>query len=206
MKHGNWLRLSALTFTVLVLHCCSVNPVAPNIEAAMSLENGTPLDQITWVGWNPEVTSAMVEEQTKSLARRALGFESKKIFSRMGGQVGGAKTFMNMVDVPEDAFEERSLDISVQVLHMNRFGQTAAGVEFLPSRHYDAGLIITLNWGFLDVAGDDWESLNLQPYFSEDQGQTWFPVQEYTVDSDAKTINFEIDHFTQYGWGLDEDD
>ena len=65
---------------------------------------------------------------------------------------------------------------------------------------------ITLSWDFLDVEDDDWETLNLQPYYSEDQGVTWSPVEAYSVDGDNRTINFSIDHFTQYGWALDEDD
>jgi len=206
MKHRNWLRITVLIFAVLVLNFCSVNPLTPDIDGDMSLENGTPLDQITWVNWNPEATAVLEAEQDNALGRRARGYASKNIHNHIGGNVGGHRTFGNRVDVPEYAFEESNLDISVRVLNYNRSGQTAAGVEFLPSRHYDADMYITLSWEFLDVDGDDWESLNLQPYFSEDLGQTWFPVEAYIVDPEEKTINFAIDHFTQYGWALGEDE
>lgn len=206
MKHGNWLRITALTFAVSVLHFCSVNPLAPEIDGGLSLENGIPLDQINWVGWNPEVTSELESELDNALGRRSWGYASEKIQNQDGGRVGGYRTFGNIVDVPEFAFEESKLTISVRVLHMNRSGQTAAGVEFLPSRHYDADMQITLSYGFLDIDDDEWEDLNLQPYFSEDGGDNWFPVDDYQVNPDDETITFGIDHFTQYGWALDEDD
>lgn len=206
MKHRKWLRVIVLCSAVSVLYFCSANPLDPDSEGDLSLERGIPRDQITWASWNPEVKSALSEAQDNSLARRHRGFESKNIHNSRGGQVGGESTFGNLVDVPQFAFEQNRLWISVRVLNFNGSGQTAAGVEFLPSRHYDANMRITLSWGFLDVDDDEWENLNLQPYFSEDLGETWFPVEEYLIDSDEETINFEIDHFTQYGWGLDEDD
>ncbi len=203
MKHGNWLRNTVLAFTVLILQFCSVNPLAPEMNGG---ENGIPQDQITWVNWNPETIAELEGALDGALPRRARGYESKKIHSQRGGTVGGRSTFGNFVEVPEDAFDERKLDISVRVLHVNAGGQTAAGVEFLPSRNYDADVRITLSWEFLDVEGDDWESLNLQPYYSEDQGVTWFPVEDFSINADDRTISFSIDHFTQYGWALDEDD
>ena len=206
MKQGNWLRITVLILAVSVLHFCSVNPLAPEVDGGMSLENGIPLDQITWAKWNPEVIAELEAELDGALPRRARGFESKKIRNHEGGTVGGRKTFGNVVEVPEYAFDENKLDISVRVLNMDRGGQSGAGVEFLPSRNYDADMNITLSWDFLDVEDDDWETLNLQPYYSEDLGSTWFPVEGFTVDPDAKTIYFNIDHFTRYGWGLDEDD
>ena len=98
------------------------------------------------------------------------------------------------------------MEISVEVLHHNRWSQTAAGVEFLPSRQYDADLTITLYYGFLKTKKKNAGSFDLQPYFSEDQGETWFPVENYTIHPFTKTITFDIDHFTQYGWGLGEDE
>lgn len=206
MKHRNWMRTVVLTLSVSVLYFCSANPLDPDTESGVSLTKGIPADQINWAGWNPEVTAALEEDQDNQLARRSRGYQSKMIHKHRGGRVGGHRTFGNQVVVPEFAFEETRLDISVRVLHMNRSGQTAAGVEFLPSRQYDADMQITLSWAFLDVEGDDWENLNLQPYFSEDHGDTWFPVEDYDVDPDAKTIHFGIDHFTRYAWALDEDD
>ena len=206
MKHRNLLRITVLAFAVVVLNFCSVNPLAPDTNGDVSLVNGTPLDQITWVKWNPDATAVLDAEQDNALAKRARGYESKNIHNHSGGLVGGQRTFGNSVVVPEYAFEEHKLDISVRVLNVNRHGQTAAGVEFLPSRNYNADMFITLSWEFLDVEGDNWESLNLQPRFSEDQGETWFPVEEYTVNPEDMTISFAIDHFTQYAWALDEDD
>ena len=206
MKHRKWLQIAVLTVVVLALTFCSVNPLTPDIEGDVSLENGTPLDQITWVNWNPEALAVFEAEQDNELARRARGYASKNILNHKGGSVGGRRTFGNRVVVPEYAFEESNLEISVRVLNLNGSGQTAAGVEFLPSRHYSADMHITLSWGFLDVDDDDWESLNLQPYFTEDQGETWFAVESYSVDPDEMTINFAIGHFTQYAWGLAEDD
>mgnify|MGYP003987801289 CR=1 FL=1 len=206
MKHRNWMRAVVLTLSVSVLYFCSANPLDPDTESDVSLTKGIPADQINWAGWNPEVTTALEEVQDNDLARRSRGYESKRIHNHSGGHVGGRKTFGNRVDVPENAFEQHILNMSVRVLHLDRSGQTAAGVEFLPSRHYDADMQITLSWAFLDVEGDEWENLNLQPYYSEDLGSTWFPVEGFTVDPDAKTIYFNIDHVTRYGWGLDEDD
>ena len=206
MKHRNWLRIAVLASMATVLNFCSVNPLTPDIDGDMSLVNGTPLDQITWAKWNPEALAVLESEADNALARRSRGYASKNIYNDEGGTVGGSKTFGNKVVVPEDAFEENKLKISVRVLNHNRSEQTAAGVEFLPSRHYDADMFITLSWEFLDVEDDDWENLNLQPFFSEDEGATWFAVEDYTVDPEGKTINFAIDHFTQYGWGLGEDE
>jgi hypothetical protein len=208
MKHRNWSQIAGLTLMVSVLNFCSVNPLTPDIDGNMSEVNGTPFDQITWVNWNPKVTSVLAAQQDNALGRRGKvrGYESKKIHNHSGGVVGGENTFGNQVVVPEYAFDEHKLDISVRVLNFDGAGQTAAGVEFLPSREYNANLFITLSWEFLDLNDGDWETLNLQPYYSEDQGVTWFPVEGYIVDSEAMTINFAIDHFTQYGWALDEDD
>ena len=96
MKQGNWLRITVLILAVSVLHFCSV----------MSLENGIPLDQITWAKWNPEVIAELEAELDGALPRRARGFESKKIRNHEGGTVGGRKTFGNVVEVPEYAFDE----------------------------------------------------------------------------------------------------
>ncbi len=206
MKNGKWVRVTGLTFAVSMLYFCSANPVGPEMKSDMFLEKGIPRDQIAWVGWNQEIISMPEEAQTGELARRNQGFESKKIYRNRGGEVGGRKTFMNRVEVPEFAFEEAKLTVSVRVLYFNAQGQNAAGVEFLPSRHYNADMQITLSWGFLDIDGDAWEDLNLQPYYSEDNGVTWFPVETYVVDPEEMTITFGIDHFTQYGWGLADDD
>ena len=208
MKQSKWVQISVLLLSVSVLYFCSANPLDPDMESSTSLQKGIPTDQISWAEWNPEVTAALAEAQSGDLAKRAgrKGYASKKIRSDVGGQVGGSKTFMNMVEVPEDAFEENRLRISVRVLNFDASGQTAAGVEFLPSRNYDADMQITLSWGFLNIEGDAWEQLNLQPYFSENGGATWFPVDEYVVDPDAKTIKFRINHFTQYAWALGEDE
>jgi len=208
MKTSKWVRISVLMVSVSVLYFCSANPLEPDMEGTGSLQKGIPADQINWVEWNPEVTAALAEAEDGALGKRhrRKGFAAKNVHDHDGGTVGGRKTFGNLVDIPVDAFEEHILRISVRVLQFDRSGQTAAGVEFLPSRNYDADLSITLSWAFLDVEEDAWEDLNLQPYFSEDGGDTWFPVDNYDVDPDERTIIFAIDHFTQYGWGLDEDD
>jgi hypothetical protein len=205
MKHGNWLRIIVLSFAVSALYNCSANPLDPDTGSDLSGGKGIPREQINWVGWNAEVTSALAEAQDGSLARRSWGYDSKKIFRQDGGTVGGRKTFGNIVDVPPFAFDESRLNISVHVLSFDWSGQTAAGVEFLPSRDYGADMHITLSWGFLDVNGDEWESLGLQPYYSEDGGLHWSAIEDYVIDPDTRTISFEIGHFTQYGWGLDED-
>ncbi len=208
MKQIKWVQISVLLLSVSVLYFCSANPLDPDMESSTALQKGIPTDQISWAEWNPEVTAALAEAQSGDLAKRTgrKGYASKTIRSDVGGQVGGEKTFMNMVEVPQDAFEENRLRISVRVLNFDASGQTAAGVEFLPSRNYDADMRITLSWGFLNIEGNAWEELNLQPYYSEDGGDNWFPVDEYVVDHVAKTINFGIGHFTQYAWALGEDE
>jgi len=207
MKHSKWLRISALSLAAMLLHFCSANPLEPDTTSVISMEKGIPTDQINWVSWNPEVQAEIETANAGNLAKRKTrGFASKRLLKHVGGTVGGARTFNNSVDVPEFAFEENGLTVSVNVLNVDYSGQTAAGVEFLPSREYDADVFITLSWSFLDVDETELENLDLSPYFSEDGGSTWFAVDEYDVDQDERTITFEIDHFTQYGWGLDEDD
>lgn len=208
MKKSKWMRISVLMLSVSVLYFCSANPLEPDMEDSSSLQKGIPTDQINWATWNSEVTSALAESEAGALGKRKSnkGFDSKNIHNHSGGSVGGDKTFGNTVDIPEGAFEEHTLKISVRVLQFDGSGQTAAGVEFLPSRNYDADVSITLSWAFLDVDEEAYETLNLQPYFSEDGGNSWFPVEDYAIDTEARTINFDIDHFTQYGWALDEDD
>ena len=208
MKPSKWMRILVLMLSVSVLYFCSANPLDPDMESTTSLQKGIPTDQINWATWNPEVTAELAESQTADLAKRGgrKGYASKKIRRTDGGEIGGKKTFMNIVEVPALAFGEDRLKVSVRVLSFNGSGQTAAGVEFLPSRNYDADMRITLSWGFLDIEEDAWEDLNLQPYYSEDGGESWYPVDEYDVDFENRTIIFEIDHFTQYGWALDEDD
>lgn len=207
MKHSKWLRIIAVSLSALLLHFCSANPLEPDTASVVSMEKGTPTDQINWVSWNPEVQADLEAANDGNLAKRnPRGYASKKLLKHVGGTVGGAKTYDNTVDVPAYAFEENKLTISVNVLNVDYSGQTAAGVEFLPSRDYDADVFITLSWGFLDVNETELEDLDLTPYYSEDGGSTWFAVDEYVVDPEERTITFEIDHFTQYGWGLDEDD
>jgi len=208
MKLRNWLRNTVLILSVSVLYFCSANPLEPNSEGGITLTKGIPVDELTWVGWNPQVTAELAQAESGALGKRQKnkGFEAKNIHNHTGGTVGGNKTYGNTVDIPENAFDEQTLRISVRVLSFDATGQTGAGVEFLPSRNYDANLLITLNWDFLEVQGEGWEDMNLQPMYSEDGGATWSPVESYTVNPEARTITFEIDHFTQYGWALDEDD
>lgn len=208
MKLRNWLRNTVLILSVSVLYFCSANPLEPNSESDVTLTKGIPADELTWVSWNPQVTAELAQAESGALGKKhnQKGFQAKNIHNHDGGTVGGTKTYGNTVDIPEYAFDEHILRISVRVLSFDTSGQTAAGVEFLPSRNYDADLFITLNWDFLEVQNDEWDNLNLQPMYSEDGGDTWSPVESYTVDTEARTITFEIDHFTQYGWALDEDD
>lgn len=207
MLHTTWVRAGLLILIVGAFFNCSENPVAPDDLQSSNLSRGIPKEDITWVTWNAEVTAAIEAMDDPALARRWWrGFDSGWIQRDEGGTVGGWRTFRNRVDFPANAFIEDELEISVRVLHYNWWGQTAAGVEFLPSRNYEADLHITLNWGFLDVDPGEWEDLDLQPYYSEDGGETWYPVEEYEVNPSRRTITFDIDHFTQYGWGLDDCD
>ena len=117
-----------------------------------------------------------------------------------GGIVGGNMTLNNTVEIPPYAIEEKTY-VSVEVLCIDDKLQTGAGVEFLPGMEFEKVVSITLSWAFLDL--EDGEEFEFNIYFSDDGGTFWHSVDSgLMIDYDAKTVTFNIDHFTRFGWGI----
>ncbi|MCK4689894.1 MAG: hypothetical protein KAT41_06335 [Candidatus Marinimicrobia bacterium] len=191
-KRITLVGLFVLTIVIVVLTSCSTDPLtAPKDQSAgLSINQGIPADQINWISWKPEV-----KEQIDALAKSGL---AGKMITHSGGTVGGNITFGNTVEIPAGAVQSNTY-ITVEVLHVdgNEYG---AEVEFLPSMVFSSDVLVTLSWAYLDV--ENISDLNV--YYSEDGGETWFLVEDADIDIDYenKTLSVWVNHFTRYGWGL----
>lgn len=193
MKHKRVTVMGIAAVMILgliALPSCDRTPITAPQEENISVSQGIPADQINWVSWKPEVSKRM-----NALAKSSAG---KLITVNEGGTVGGAETFGNMAEFLAGAVAEDTY-ITLDVLCVDADEQCAAGVEFLPSMEFLMDITVTLSYEYLDYQGDPDD---LKIYWSVDGGATWELVDNSTVDSEAKTVDFGINHFTVFGWGL----
>ena len=185
----NLLICILLIFVVAVfINGCSENSVSNPGEPAQSV--GIHVDDIQWVSAKPEFTS-------KITALKKFVSDGKLITAADGGVVGGVSTLNNMVEFPANAVSEDTY-VTVEVKY-NKNG--IFYVEFLPSGTFNEFVDVTLSWDYLDIDAPSIEALNI--YFSQDDGAYWFLLDSgATIDYDAKTVTFKIDHFTRFGWGI----
>lgn len=194
MKQRTHFLLSlVLIFSVAIfINGCSENSVSNPNEPVESI--GIHVDDIQWIPAKPEVM-----EKLNALSKT--GMTGKMIQPEIGGIVGGNITLENKVIIPPYAVKEKVF-VTVEVLCIEDKKQTSAGVEFLPSMTFEKDVTITLSWAFLDLEDDEEFEFNI--YFSDDGGYVWFPLEKtkLVIDYDEKTVTFNTDHFTRYGWGI----
>ena len=193
MKQRTHLLLGlVLIFSVAIfINGCSENSVSNPNEPVESI--GIHVDDIQWIPAKPEIM-----EKLKSFSK--IGMTGKMITPKNGGIVGGHMTLDNKVEIPPYAIKEKTY-VTVEVCYIDDKLQTGAGVEFLPSMTFEKDVTITLSWAFLDLG--DGEEFEFNIYFSDDGGYVWFPLEtEMIIDYDEKTVTFNTDHFTRYGWGI----
>ncbi len=183
--------LTMMLILVVGFTGCENSTILGNTTADPAL--GIPAEQITWVSWKPGVLEAM---EAGSLAR---GSASKYAKPDKDTNIGGPQTFNNQVTVFTGAVTERTY-IEVEVVCVDGNDQCGSGIDFLPNMQFLNDVKVTLSWEFLDVdtlTVDDFEA-----YYSEDDGATWFEIDDLEIDYDAMTISVYEDHFTRYAWGL----
>ena len=167
---------------------CSESSVSGPEETAQAA--GIYVDDIQWVSAKPEFI-------TKMTALKKKVKEEKLITVVNGGAVGGEYTFNNSVMFPPNALTEDT-KVSVEVKYNDK---GIVYVEFLPSGSFNEFVEMTLSWEYLDIDEPSIADLNI--YFSQDDGSYWFLLDSgATIDYDAKTVTFKIDHFTRFGWGI----
>ena len=182
--------LGLCVLLVMGLMSCDSTPITAPPEENITVSQGIPTDQIQWVSWKPEVI-----ERMKALAKGSAG---ELIIASEGGTVGGEETFGNKAEFPAGALTEDTY-VTVDVTCVDGDVQCGAGVDFLPSMEFLVAVTVTLSYGYLDYEGDP---LDLEIYWSNDHGATWFLIENFAVDSGAETAYFDVNHFTRFGWGL----
>ena len=185
----------AITIALIVgLASCENSTVTGSVAEDPAV--GISADQISWVSWNQEVIDALQEQET-SLAKP--GTHGRMVTAVAGGTVGGNMTFGNLVDVPSGAVPSNTF-IEVEVVCSDGKDQCGSGIDFLPNMQFLSDVDIILSWEFLDL--DNISIDDFHAYYSEDGGNTWFEVENITIDHVNQTIILSEDHFTRYAWGL----
>lgn len=195
MNKKTIIIVATLTITVALivgLAGCENSTILGNTTADPAV--GISADQITWVKWKPEVVEAL---KKNSLAKP--GSHGRMVTTVAGGTVGGNMTFGNLVDVPSGAVPSNTF-IEVEVICSDGQDQCGSGIDFLPNMQFLSDVDIVLSWEFLDI--DSLGIDDFHAYYSEDGGNTWFEVDNITIDHVNQTIILSEDHFTRYAWGL----
>jgi hypothetical protein len=176
---------------------CDRTPITAPPEENITVSQGIPADEITWVSWKQGVVDQIKDRKLLK------GSQGKLIKANKGGKVGGGSTFHNKVKIPKNALADDTY-ISVEVLCVDdNDEQCGAGVDFLPSMQFLTDVEVTLSWEFLDLDDDEEADLDFLLYYSEDNGATWFPVgSNVEIDYKKKRLKFDVDHFTRFAWGL----
>ena len=116
-----------------------------------------------------------------------------------GGTVGGLETYGHKVDIPAGALSVDT-EITLSVHCLTDAEPRVGRVEFLPDTQFNSNVTITLSSVYLDYNGSPYD---IKVVWTKSDGTIgWKYADNLQVDSDAETITFEIDHFTQYAWSL----
>ena len=189
-KSARYLLPFVTLIAILMFSCQDQRILSPANEVNFSSQSrGIPNDQIQKKSWNADAT-----QQLTSLARR--GTQTKLIQANHGGHVGGGNTFHNRVDIPDNALDEDTY-ITVDVLCVENNQQCDAEVDFLPSMEFLTDVTVTLSWEYLELEEDE----EFDAFYSQNNGETWFAVEEFEVDYEHETLSFDINHFTRFAWG-----
>lgn len=84
--------------------------------------------------------------------------------------------------------------VTVEVL-----GGDYAAVEFNPNMTFNKNVTITLSYAGVDLG--DGSPYDLKPvWYNPDTGNWEYVDSPVTVNTEAKTISFQTNHFSRYGW------
>ena len=201
MKRKKLIPIISLSIigVLFLLGCSGDMLTAPGEGNENQLTNaeqqGVPFDQLNLVSWKPEIVNELRVLNKKTQNH----MEIENILAHRGGTVGGEKTFGNKVDIPPDALSENTW-ISVEVLCVDLNGQCSPIVEFLPSINFLLNVTLTLSYDVLEFSDDDLDELKV--YWYDSSTGLWVEVEDPVINEVDKTVSVQVDHFTQYSWGL----
>ncbi|NQT97249.1 MAG: hypothetical protein HQ562_05870 [Candidatus Marinimicrobia bacterium] len=196
MKKKTIIIVVTLVMAVTLIIClagCENSTVVGNTTAKPVF--GIPADQITWVSWKPDVIDLLMNANSLN----KIGETGQMITITAGGIVGGNITFGNTVYVPPGAVPANTY-IEVGVVCVDGKEQCGSGIDFLPNMQFLTDVKITLSWESVDV--DSLNADDFEVFYSDDDGLSWFEIDDLEIDYDAMTIAVWQDHFTRYAWGL----
>jgi len=191
MKPKNILfALVCILIPALVLFtACSENPIT-DLDTTQPTSYSS--DEINWIPWKAEY----LEKLDKNALERVL--VGQWIFADFGGFVGGWYTFNNMVSIPPGALLHNTY-VSVEVLQTYwNYAQTGGGVEFLPSMQFQLPVSVSLSYAYLHYFGNPYD---LAIYWTNDDGNSWYMVDDVFYNTFQQYATFQVDHFTVFAWG-----
>ena len=186
--------ISLMVIGVFSFYGCSGDYItAPEGENQLaSQQEGIPADEINFIPWTNEF-SKRIRSLNKNAASTVL------IEADEGGTVGGPETFGNKVEIPSDALDDDT-EITVSIQCMNDTGPCIGVAEFLPDTQFNKMVLITMSYAELDYSDSPYD---IKVYWKKSYNRDgWTEVEVRGVDTSTRTFSFEIDHFTQYAWGL----
>ena len=186
------LTVVAMLFSVGCDYATTTAPESAKVSAKVTETKS--LDNVKFAKWS----TATMAKLTSSLNKgEDPGTDTDKVSSKKGGTVGSEKeTFGNTVEFEPYSFDEKKQKITVRATCMDNDNPCAAEIEFLPSQEFNKDVYITLSYEALGYTGDPYE---LEIYWLQEDGSGGV-IAEYTVDEEAGTVSFWINHFTRYGW------
>ena len=181
------LMAIALLFSVACDYAATTAPESAKASAPVTGE-ARSLADVNFLKWSPASWKQMTSLNASTIA-------AKTITVSAGGEVGGNKTFGNVVEIPAGAVDDNT-KISVEVTCMDNQNPCSAEVEFLPSMTFNTEVKVTLNYGALGFDGDPYM---IEIYWIQEDG-TGGEITTHVVDESNQTIVFYVNHFTRYGW------
>lgn len=200
-----------------VLSGCSENGLTGPDNVVTGAAKGLTTEEINVVNWKPAVQEAIdfieiegVQAPTSLTKSTDDGDDSGEwaalawdyIWKFNGGTVGGEITFGNKVDVPAHAYPQLARLFVVAVTNADPGDNYGAAVEFLPSQQFLRPVTVTLSWDYLDFSGDP---NDLVLYWQNEETGLWVEVPGATIDPVGRTISGQVNHFTKFLWGLEDD-
>ena len=186
------LTVVAMLFSVACDYAATTAPDSAKTSASVTADKS--IANIKFRTWSPAVMEKL--RAPALLKGDEPGSETEKISSKKGGEVGGEETFDNTVYFEPYSFDDKKQKITVRATCMDNDNPCAAEIEFLPSQKFKKDVLITLSYEALGYTGDPYE---LEIYWLQEDGSGGV-IAEYTVDEEAGTVSFYINHFTRYGW------
>lgn len=187
--------IACLFLISMAFFCACEKEIVGSSEEETLQVAGLAKDQINWIK-----PTAEYAEKLDDLAKR--GYTGGWIFPERGGYVGGFKTLGNYAYFPAGAIESRTY-FTVEVVKEETEEVNTLFMEFLPSMNFLQPVTVTLSWAFLDITPSDIQNGNFEIYYSQD-GETWYPIDHstLTINYYFRTVSFNTDHFTRWGWGF----